>query len=124
MIEVRSISAPTIGDSSNAGFTIAMAQSSDRITLIYPNGGETLIRGTTIEIAWSSTGNVGTSVKIVARNGTNSGIITGSTPNDGSYLWKIPATYPLGPGMSIEITSTSNLSMTDTCDGSFTLASP
>lgn len=124
VIEIRSISAPAVADSSDAAFTIATPPPVDRITVLSPNGGESLVRGTTVEITWSSTGNVGTAVKLVARKGTNSSQLAGSTPNDGSYLWKIPSTYPIGPGMVIEITSISAPGITDSSDSSFTIISP
>ena len=120
-IEVRSLAYPTIFDSSNASFTIGGTPPADSITILTPNGGESFARGETTEITWTSTGNVGANVKITARKGTSSGVITNSTPNDGSYTWTVPASYPHGPGMYIEIASTTNPSILDICDGTFTI---
>lgn len=121
VMEVRSLSAPTVADSSNAAFTIASLPPAASITVLSPNGGESLVRGSTVEIRWSSTGNVGASIKIVARKGTTSSTLAGATPNDGSYTWKLPATYPLGPGMTLEISSVAMPNISDTTDSSFTI---
>lgn len=122
IIEVRSLSNPAITDSSNAPFSIASLAPTDSIILLAPNGGETILRGTTVEVRWTSIGNVGDSVKITARKGTSSSVLAGGTPNDGSYLWKVPSAYPLGPGMTLEISSTSDPSIVDSSDSDFTLA--
>lgn len=121
-IEIRSLPSTTIKDSSNAAFTIAAMPPPNAITVVYPNGGENLARGQTINITWSSTGTVGANVKIVARKGTSSGTISNITPNDGSYTWTIPLSYPTGSGMTIEISSTTTPSILDACDAVFTIA--
>lgn len=125
-IEVRSVVAPEVGDSSNATFSIVSPPPppSASITVLSPNGGESLARGTTVEITWTSTGSIGANVKIVARKGTASSTLAGGTPNDGSYSWKIPATYPLGSGVTIEISSVATPSIIDTSNATFTIINP
>jgi hypothetical protein len=123
-IEVRSIATPNIIDTSNAPFTIAATTPADGITIIAPSGGETFTRGTQVEIAWTSTGTIGANVRIVARKGTTSGVISSSTPNDGTFTWSIPANYPLGPGMYIEISSVTAPEILDVSNGTFTLVAP
>jgi len=120
-IEVRSLSNATIQDSSNNAFTIAPL-SPDSITVVYPNGGETLVRGQTAYIRWVSTGTVGANVVIIARKGTSSGTISSGTPNDGIFAWTIPANYVTGSGLTIEIRSATAPSILDTSDSSFTIA--
>ncbi len=66
------------------------------ITVIYPNGGETLLIGSTVDITWSSAGvPVDGDIKIeYSTDGGSSYLetITGSTPNTGSYSWNnVPA---------------------------------
>ena len=58
-IRVQSMSLPYVKDTSNNSFTI-----SNHIGVISPNGGETWIMGSTHPITWSSTGYVGSLVKI------------------------------------------------------------
>lgn len=120
-IEVRSIAAPLAGDRSDAAFTIASLPPANGLRVLTPNGGEYLLRGTTAEITWLSTGDVGATVKIVLRRGSYAGVLAGGTPNDGSYSWKIPGSYPLGTGFSIEISSVANPALVDASDGTFSL---
>jgi hypothetical protein len=121
-IEVRSTLDTAITDSSNGTFTIAPPPPANTITVVSPNGGETLVRGQTVNITWNSTGTVGSNVKIMARRGSSSGTITSATANDGSFLWTIPPTYTFGSGMIIEISSTTVPSILDTSDTTFTIA--
>jgi hypothetical protein len=77
-------------DVSDGVFTIA-AEPQPGITVISPNGGENLTAGSTHEITWTSTGDVG---NVVIEYSTNSGgswkRIVVSTANDGSYNWPVP----------------------------------
>ena len=79
-------------DVSDAEFSID-ASSYTSITVISPNGGETLYAGSTFEMTWTSTGIIN-DVKIeYSTGGETSWIeIAASTPNDGSYTWSIPDT--------------------------------
>ncbi len=120
-IEVSSVTTPTLTDSSDGAFTIAAPTPADSLTLLSPNGGENIPRGTTFEIRWSSTGNVGTTIKIVIRRGTYSSTLAGGTPNDGSYNWNIPANYGSGTGWTMEVISAATPTIFDATDASFTI---
>lgn len=120
-IQVRSLSSPTIGDSSNAGFSIIPVAPEASITVLAPNGGESFARGSQVTITWNTTGNAGANVRIVARKGSSTGVIANSTPNDGSFSWTIPTTHPHGSGFTLEVSSTSTASIFDTTDGFFTI---
>ncbi|MBL7648900.1 MAG: right-handed parallel beta-helix repeat-containing protein [Candidatus Hydrogenedentes bacterium] len=120
-IEVSSVAIPTLYDSSDANFTIATPPPMDSLTLLSPNGGEIIRRGTSHEIRWESTGNVGTTIKIVIRRGAYSGTLAGGTPNDGSYIWNIPATYGYGPGWTIEVISAATPTLFDASNATFTI---
>jgi len=86
------------------------------ITVTDPNGGETLVRGTTPTISWTSSGSVGSYVKIeLLKAGIVSKTISTSSPNDGTYTsWTIPTTLATGTDYRIRITSTTNAAITDT----------
>ncbi len=120
-IQVRSTSNPAIGDTSNAPFTIQASAPANSLTLLSPNGGEAFLRGTTMPITWTSTGNVGSAIKVVLRRGTYSGILFGGTPNDGVHQWSIPANYPAGTGYTLEISSTTNPAISDVVNAPFTI---
>jgi hypothetical protein len=85
-IRVSSVSNPATSDTSNANFRIG----GGIINVTSPNGGEMWPIGTTQTINWS-TGWTGGNVKIeVSRNGGSTWYpIISSTPNDGSYSWKV-----------------------------------
>ena len=89
--------------------------------MLSPNGGEYLLRGTTVQFRWSTTGNVGSSVKIVLRRGSYSGTLFGGTPNDGVQNWNIPANYPVASGYTIEISSVANPAIKDGSDAAFSI---
>jgi hypothetical protein len=96
------------------------------ITVTSPNGGETLVRGAVATLTWSYTGNPGASVKIQLYNGTTLiRTITSSTPlSAGTYKWAIPSLQSLGSNYKIKITSTTNSTISDTSNGTFTIAKP
>ena len=118
------LTVPNTGDTSDAPFTINATPPIDAITVVSPNGGETLTRGTTVQLRWNSTGNVGANVKIVIKRGTFTGTLFGSTPNDGVQNWNIPATYAINSGFTIEVSSVSNPAISDASDGGFAIAAP
>ena len=93
------------------------------ITVISPNGGETLIQGAMANITWSTTGNVGANVEIVVRKGGASKIIASSTPNDGVFEWMVPTTFPIGKNFSIEISSVDYPAIVDQSDKFFSVES-
>ena len=77
------------------------------ISVISPNGGESLQAGSTHEIKWNSiftSGNV--QVSYSADNGINWIIISDPEPDDGSFLWEVPV-----------LNSTSCLVRVIGCDG-------
>ncbi|MDZ7319518.1 MAG: FG-GAP-like repeat-containing protein, partial [candidate division KSB1 bacterium] len=62
--------------------------------VIQPNGGEQLTAGTNVEVKWTSCGYAVDTVKIQYSidGGKNWLSIIYRTPNDGSYVWKVPNT--------------------------------
>jgi hypothetical protein len=75
-------------DTSNVNFTITSV-SSVTITLISPNGGETLVGGTVHNIRWTGSTKF-TGVDIEYYNGSDwVGVVTG-TADDGQYEWTVP----------------------------------
>jgi len=112
-------------DTSDADFTIEGAPP-PAITVLSPNGAETLTAGSTLTIRWSYTGNPGSHVKIelmkagVVNRIIKSFISKGSGGN-GSFDWRIPSTQATGSDYRIRITSTRNGSYADTSDNDFTI---
>lgn len=75
-------------DESNNVFSIVSTPS---ITVISPNGGETLYVGSIKNITWTSTGTEGNvKIRCSTNNGDQWTELIASTENDGSYPWTIP----------------------------------
>jgi uncharacterized membrane protein len=111
-IKITSTSDSSIYDYSQT-FTIG----SRSIELSKPTEGETLYRGETYQIMWSSV-NAGNNVKIEYKQG-NFGyyrIIEYSTPNDGTYEWEIPDSLADGNNYFIRIKSTTYSAVEDVSD--------
>lgn len=95
---------------------------SNSITVKYPNGQETWVRGKAYTMKWNYNGNPGTNVKIqLLKNGLVVGVVTSSTPNDGSYDWTVPSRRTPGIDYKIRVTSTSNSTYKDTSNNNFTI---
>ena len=88
------------------------------ITVISPNGGETLVIGETYEITWSSTGPIADVVIEYDINGGGDGYpntIVGTTPNTGGFTWDpIPDTPSVD--CMLRITDAGTTGATDTSD--------
>jgi len=123
-IRITSTTYPEVTDSSNTNFEITAIE---EMTVNSPNGGESWVGGTTHEITWTSTGSSKVYVKIeLLKNGVLNTVISSSTTNDGSFLWKMPLTLTLGVDYRVRITRTTlSLGLTtpasDTSNGNFAI---
>lgn len=96
--------------------------STETITVTSPNGGENWKKGTIKTISWSSSGNLGSYVKIeLLKGGTVNKVISSYTRNDGSYSWIVPHTQIVGTDYKVRITSKSNSAYKDDSDKSFSI---
>ncbi len=115
----------TSPEASNSPRTIPVTFSvnGDEIVVTSPNGGETLVTGTQMNIAWGSS--IGGTVSIILlKNGFLDTLITSSTANDGSYSWAIPNTKT-GSDFKIRITSLdASPGFADESNGTFSLQRP
>jgi len=65
--------------------------------ITYPNGGEILELGTTINLTWTSTKGINDAVKLsLYKSGKEYLIINSNTSNSGSYNWDVPLSIPQG----------------------------
>ncbi len=70
---------------------IGLTFAEESLTLISPNGGESLNSGTTHNITWSSTGLTPTvRLEYSTDNGQNWVLISDNIPNTGTYPWAVP----------------------------------
>lgn len=104
-------------------FTVAAVPT---LTLTSPNGGESLVNGSTRDITWNSTELSGKTVNILLyKNGVTVGTIVKNVPaSAGSYSWTVGqhsgGTAATGTGYSIRIKEKS-IPVVDNSDAAFTL---
>jgi hypothetical protein len=93
------------------------------ITVTSPNGGEVWAKGSTENITWTSSGEVG-NVKISysTDNGFNWTDIVSSTANDGSYAWKLPDI--LADDCLVKVRDVNNSQISDISNGVFSIGGP
>lgn len=91
------------------------------ISVISPNGGETLIAGTTNAITWTSdvTGNLRIAL---LKNGVQYALIAGALPNTGTFNWLIPAWVSSGSDYTVKISSCLTPSVFDVSNADFTIS--
>lgn len=120
LVSVTDIANSATTDTSDATFSVVDGGLLPSITVIAPNGGETISKGSTTAITWSTTGTVG-NVRILLRKGGTSVELTSSTPNDGSYDWSVPAWLPTASDYDVRIVEVGNPPVNDLSDGTFTI---
>ena len=114
---------------STSGYFTIEGPPPPEITVTKPAGGETWTAGSTYTIAWTYTGDPGYYLKIeLLKGGSVVSTITSyaskGSNGAGSYNWVIPSTQASGNDYRIRVTSTSNSSVTDTCNDDFTILGP
>ncbi|MEM3341811.1 MAG: Ser-Thr-rich GPI-anchored membrane family protein, partial [Thermoplasmata archaeon] len=91
------------------------------ISVVVPNGGENWALGTNHNIEWIWWGGI-TSVNITLYRGNNPVlVIADNIPNTGSFLWSIPENLTPGSNYRIVISESSNSSIYDSSNNTFTL---
>ncbi len=121
-IRVTSAADGAVTDDSDANFEIAVPGT---ITVASPNGGEAWAAATTRNIAWTTTGNTGSAVRIeLGRGSGNWSTIAASAGNTGSYAWAIPIGQAPGTDYRIRVTSAANAAVADNSDANFEIAVP
>jgi hypothetical protein len=103
-------------------FTIIMPPPG-AVTVTSPNGGEVWAKGSTENITWTFTGEVG-NVKISYSmdNGFTWTTIVSSTANDGSYPWKLPDI--IADNCLVKVTDAANSQISDISNGVFSIGGP
>ncbi len=107
---------PVVLDQLN--FTIVGLPNS--LTLLSPNGGESLTAGTTETISWSSTGSISNvSLEYSDDNGLAWDVITASTANNGQYDWTVPEVT--SDECLVRVSDASDAGVNDESDAVFTI---
>jgi len=90
------------------------------IQVTSPNGGESILMGSTYLITWGTSGEVGNvKIQYTTNGGDTWQPITNSTANDGSYQWVVPNTP--SSNCKIKISEASDGNPTDESDSAFSI---
>ncbi len=93
------------------------------ITLITPNGGESLSAGATYQIKWTSDAVTNVKIDYSTNNGSNWINVASSVPaSSGSYNWVVPNTPSIN--CKVVISDVSNALLKDESDSVFTIIPP
>lgn len=90
------------------------------MSVVSPNGGESLVAGTSTEITWTSdvTGNVRITL---LKSDLQMLVIAAGTPNDGTHTWSIPETFLSGSDYKVKIASCLDPTVFDLSDDFFSI---
>ncbi|MGB5893754.1 MAG: Ser-Thr-rich GPI-anchored membrane family protein, partial [Ignavibacteriaceae bacterium] len=116
-IKITRLDIDNVFDFSDSVFSLK-----NEIAVIFPNGSESLQKGSTQTITWFD--NLSSAIKIeLYKSETFYSEISASTPNDGSKPWDIPLDLPNGTDYKIKITSIDIPDFFDFSDAEFTINS-
>ncbi len=109
----------SIFDISNASFSIVQPQ----VTLTAPNGGQSLVAGSTTSITWTSTAITNVKLEYSSNNGSSWPVIAASTNAAAdTYTWTIPAVT--SSQCLVRVSDASNATVNDVSDAVFTILQP
>jgi hypothetical protein len=109
-------------DFTDNDFTIVPAPSGT-LTVTSPNGGEVWAKGSTENITWTTTGEVGNvKVSYSTDNGFSWTTLASSTANDGSYAWNLPEI--LTDECLVKVNEVENSQIADISNAVFTIGGP
>lgn len=96
-----------VEDTSDSSFDILDQVSTKSVTVVSPNGGETLTQGISSTISWKTSGVAGYNLSVYLKNidtGTLYAIKTNSTAETtSSYVWEVPSTVPAGNRYKVRV---------------------
>jgi hypothetical protein len=109
-------------DYTDNNFTIVPAPSGS-LTVTSPNGGEVWAKGSTENITWATTGEVGNvKVSYSTDNGFSWKTIDSSTKNDGSFAWTLPEI--LADECLVKVNEIANSQISDISNDVFSIGGP
>jgi hypothetical protein len=125
-IRITSVMHPLVFDESDAPFIIADKESMPFIKVISPNGRESFVKGSVMNITWNP-GAVSSTVSIILYDQSRIYsyiFIDRNAPNSGFYSWLIPSNLLNSPYYKIKIVSNQNNDIFDESDSFFTISGP
>lgn len=119
-IRIASTTQPGLVDLSDSVFSIIGVSN---LRVLVPNGGESWRATETREIRWVADGGQTVQIELL-KGGSLDHVIVSTTPNDGSYLWSIPAAQTPGTDYRVRVFSTTDPSADDQSDNNFSIGAP
>jgi len=89
-----------------------------RVTVVAPNGGESLAGGSVQNITWTSFNVANVRIEYTLNGGANWSVITSGAASTGSYAWTLPTTSTTAARVRVSDVATT---ATDQSDGTFTI---
>lgn len=84
--------------------TTTLSVPTSKMEIVYPNGGESLVKGEPYDILWQSTESINDSVLIELYKGSKVlDVIANNNANSGIYSWTIPTSYTSDTDYKIKI---------------------
>jgi Metallo-peptidase family M12B Reprolysin-like/Viral BACON domain/Kre9/KNH-like N-terminal Ig-like domain/Bacterial Ig domain len=121
LIRITDAADAAILDSSNAAFSI-VAAGTKTITVTSPNGGESLVVGTSSAINWTNTGIINNvNIEYSINGGGSWTTIVSSTTNNGAYNWTVP--NAVSSNCLIRVTDAADAAVFDTSNTVFSIVS-
>ncbi len=115
-VKISSVANTAIYDESDAPFSVIFGN----ITVNYPNGGETFLKGSTMNINWTDDFDGNVSIKLY-KNGVLHTTIASSTPSDGHYAYSISNSMTAGGDYRIRISHVSSSVTYDESNADFNI---
>ena len=121
-VRITDASNSAINDPSNAAFTITLP-ATPTLTLASPNGGESLIAGSSYPITWTTSGVTNVKLEYSTNGGSSWTTITGSiSASTGAYSWTVPSSA--SASCFVRISDASNSALNDMGNAAFTITLP
>lgn len=123
LIYNRQSTAPWSSNDVTANGTYIVRAPIFSVTVISPNGGETLCPGSSTNITWTSSNITNVAIDLLQGGVTTATITASTTASLGSYTWNIPGNLTAGSNYSIRVRDAANASRFDDSNSNFTIGS-
>ncbi|MCP4215160.1 MAG: hypothetical protein GY765_10905 [bacterium] len=122
LVKITSLEDASVSDRSNGKFSITDIQQGKSITIISPNGGELWTVRSVQNVTWTSAGISGNvNIELSRDGGLTWRFLKWSTPNDGSYSFKVPKTIGDSSQCIVRVRAFNDSKIFDVSDSTFTV---
>ncbi len=104
-VRVSSMETPAVSDTSDADFTVAAAPV---LQVLQPAGGEVFLINTNATISWLADSGIANVAIALLKGGAPAGTVAATTPDDGNFVWTVPAATAAGNDYTIRVSDANN----------------